>query len=272
MTAAEALGTLTRMARRAGLEQAARRLRDAADGLFLRLARPPLAVEVDGVRLRGFLRHRSFLAEVIRPGATYRELFAGLLRPGLTVVDAGAHVGLYALLAARGGAEVLAFEPDEYNLRALVFNAARSSGGIRIVAKALGDGRGRAPFYRSRATIGSSLFRREPSDVETTVEVTSLDEELRGVELESLLVKLNIEGAEPLALEGMRDTLDRCPDVTMFVEINPGVLARPRELVDRLVELGFDVSWIDLPTQCRVPLDPSAPLGKGHLFASRRER
>ena len=258
------------MARRVGLQPVVHLLRDAVDAPFVRAGRPPLAIELGGIKPRGFLRHRSALADLNRPGATYREVFERCLRPGMTVVDAGAHVGFYSLLATRAGAAVLAFEPDPYNLRALEHNLAGTH--ARIVPKALGDKPGRCAFYRSRVTIGSSLVRRDPTDVETSVEMTSLDHELAGAELESLLVKLNIEGGEPLALEGMLETLRRCRDVTMFVELNPPVLARPQELVDRLFELGFDISWIDCPTQTLVALDPSAPLGKGHLFASRSER
>jgi hypothetical protein len=121
-------------------------------------------------------------------------------------------------------------------------------------------------------TIGSSFARRDAADLETTVEVTSLDEELGGADLQALLVTLNIEGAELLALEGMRETLGRCPEVTMFVEVNPLVLVRPRELVERLGDLSFDLWCIDRVTQGLVPLDPSGPLEKGHLFASRSER
>jgi FkbM family methyltransferase len=265
----EALGTLTRAARRAGLEPALHGLRDALDAPLVRVGRPPLAVDVEGLVLRGFLRHRSALADIARPGTTYAGLFTRSLRPAMTVVDGGAHLGLYSLIAARAGARVLAFEPDPYNLRALMHNAATAR--IRIIPKALADGPGRASFYRNRTTIGSSLTRRGRSDIETTVELTSLDEELRGIELESLLVKLNIEGAELRALEGMQETLARCLDVTMFVEVNPEVLPRPQELVDRLQMLGFEVSWIDRATQELVPLDPSAPLAKGHLFAVRSE-
>ena len=246
------------------------RLRDVLDAPFVRAGHPPLAIDLGGVKPRGFLRHRSALADLNRPGTTYRRLFEASLRPGMLVVDAGAHVGFYSLLATRAGAPVVAFEPDPYNLRALEYNLAGTN--ARIVPKALGDRPGRHAFYRSRVTIGSSLVRRRPDDLETTVELTSLDAELRGLEPDSILVKLNIEGAELRAVEGMQETLARCADVTMFVEINPEVLPQPQDLVDRLRELGFDVSWIDRATQELGPLDPSAPLAKGHLFASRSER
>lgn len=246
------------------------RLRDALDAPFVRAGRSPLAVELDGVVVRGFLRHRSALADLGHAGSTYRGLFEASLRPGMLVVDGGAHVGFYSLLAGHAGLPVLAFEPDPYNLRALQHNLAGTT--ARIVPKALGDGPGRRAFYRSRGTIGSSFRRREPGDFETIVEVTSLDAELRVSDPDSLLVKLNIEGAERQALEGMRETLARCRDATMFVEVNPAVLPRPRDLVDELQELGFAVSWIDRATQKLVPVDPSGPLGKGHLFASRSVR
>ena len=246
------------------------RLRDVLDAPFVRTGRPPLGIDLDGVKPRGFLRHRSALADLNRPGTTYRRLFEASLRPGMLVIDAGAHLGFYSLLAARAGVAVVAFEPDPYNLRALEHNLAGTN--ARIVPKALGDKPGRCSFYRSSATIGSSLARRRPDDLETTIDLTSLDEELRGSEPDTLLVKLNIEGAELRALEGMLETLARCRDATVFVEVNPEVTERPEVLVDRLLTLGFDVSWIDRSTQELVALDASAPLAKGHLFASRSDR
>ena len=51
----------------------------------------------------GYLRHRSFLAEAMRPRADLcGTRSSGSLRPGMTVIDGGAQAGLYTLLAARG--------------------------------------------------------------------------------------------------------------------------------------------------------------------------
>ena len=41
---------------------------------------------------------------------------------GQTVIDVGAHVGRYSLLAAKCGARVIALEPDERNYRMLCAN------------------------------------------------------------------------------------------------------------------------------------------------------
>src|ERR687890_2276339 len=89
------LGSGARWARRAGLGAALRVVRDGLDRVFLGLRRPPLRAEVDGVSLRGYLRHRSFLAH-LATGAyetEYRRAFERALAPGVVVVDGGAHVG-----------------------------------------------------------------------------------------------------------------------------------------------------------------------------------
>ena len=257
-----AAATLARAARAVDLGNAFAATRDAADAVFLRAGRPPLSASIGGVRVRGYLRHRSFLDEAARPGTTYRELFVRTLRPGMTVVDGGAHLGLYTVLGARGvgpGGRVLAFEPDPYNLRALEANA-RELGNVVVSTKALAEGPGEATFHRSSGTIGSSLLARD----------TSIGAELEGAELRSLVIKLNVEGAEPRVLEGARETLTRCHDATLFVEVSPDLLGeQAAALVPQLEELGFDVFRITLADQSLRRILPGEPPAKGHLLARR---
>jgi FkbM family methyltransferase len=269
------LGAVAAGSRRAGARGAARRLARVGDSLFLAVGRAPLTAKIDGVSVSGYLRHRSFLAEAMRPRTTYSELFVRSLRPGMTVIDGGAHVGLYALLAARAvGADglILAFEPDRYNLAALRLNARRSGAkNIVVLPKALSNAPGTATFYETTSTIGSSLLQR-PDSRRHTVETTSVDAELDGRAITELLVKLNVEGAEPLVLEGMRETLARIRAATLFIEVNPPLLEAAGTDVGHLLAGleadGFEVSYIDLSTQTPVTLPE--PLRKGHLFVTRR--
>jgi FkbM family methyltransferase len=269
------LGRAARLARSVGLGGALRALRDGADSVFLGVDRPPLKASVDGVRVRGYLRHRSFLDEVVRPTTTYRSLFVRSLRPGMTVVDGGAHVGVYTVLASRGvGADgrVLAFEPDPYNFRALAFNASGRAN-VRLLPKALGEERRWAVFHESAGTIGSSLIPHGNLTGESVVEVTTIDAELTRRELGDLLVKLNVEGAEPLVLEGMKETLARCAHAVLFVEVAPALLGTEAQgIVGKLEELGFEVSRIDVAEQSLVRVDASTRLPKCHLFAERHRR
>jgi Met-10+ like-protein len=89
-----------------------------------------LTVQFDGFRLTGGLAERTLLlgaAEGGRESFTL-SLWAALTGPGVTALDVGAHIGIFALVAARGvgpGGRVWAIEPNpqafhylEHNLRA----------------------------------------------------------------------------------------------------------------------------------------------------------
>ena len=96
------LGRAARAARSAGLGRPLGALRDAIDAPLVRLGRPPLRARSNGIEVRGFLRHRSFLADVARPGAGgYQQLLAQTVRPGMTVIDGGAVVDTWRV-DARG--------------------------------------------------------------------------------------------------------------------------------------------------------------------------
>jgi FkbM family methyltransferase len=165
---------------------------------------------------------------------------------------------------------VLAFEPDRYNLAALRHNVARATN-VTVIPKALADRPGTVSFYETRGTIGSSIVARNNAR-RREVETTSVDVELAGRTFAALLVKLNIEGAELLALEGMHETLARgSGGVAILVEINPPLLAAAGSSGDAVVEWltaeRFTVERVDLPTQEPRPLE--RPLAKGHLLARR---
>ena len=272
------LGGIARGARAAGLGRPLGVVRDVCDAPFVKLGRPVLRGRIEGLAFRGHLRHRSFLASGARRESSYVGLFLRSLQPGLTVVDGGAHLGVYTVLAARAvgpDGHVLAFEPDPYNFGALAWNARRLAGGIPVLSpRALAAESGRASFHVSRGTLGSSLFARADTPRVTTVETTTLDHELRGLDLShGLLVKLNVEGAEGLVLDGMVETLSRAGDVTLFAEVHPALLAaagtNAAELFARLEALGFSIEWIPWSGSSAGPLAERAPDEPGHVLAVR---
>ena len=70
---------------------------------------------VDGFHMYGSTKHQLMLYWLLKGSYERytRKLFVRALEPGSRVLDVGAHIGLYALTAARAGAEsVLAFEPN----------------------------------------------------------------------------------------------------------------------------------------------------------------
>ena len=147
------------------------------------------------------------------------ELFTARVKPGMTVIDVGANIGYYTLLAAAGvgpQGRVHAFEPDaqsfemlEKNIGANWFDAI-----VRAYPLAAYDSKQHLEFHKLRAFQGSSsLFvpklvpepdaRREERPI---VETVALDDVVSGpVDL----MKIDAEGSEPFVLEGMRGIIER---------------------------------------------------------------
>ena len=125
---------------------------------------------------------------------------------------------------------------------------------VEIVPRALSDAEGVTTFYETRSTIGSSIIERDDAKAHR-VETTSVDALLAGRDVSALLVKLNIEGAEHLALRGMRETLALVDTVAILIEVDPPLLAAGGTDVDAMLDAlrsqGFAVAYVDLPTRNR---------------------
>ncbi len=227
------MGGFSSAMRRAGLKAPFEFFRSLLDSFFLSVNTPPLSLTMDGVRWNGFLRHRSFL-DTLSSGAyepATRRLFLEILAEADIFVDGGAHIGLFSLLAARFGRPdlpIFAVEPDPYNERALRYNIRRNGfSNIQVFPAALSDSDGMEPILISEGGISSSLLLGRSNIGKTKswiVRTLRMDSVLRDFPLHSLLLKLDVEGAEIMALKGMEESLRRAGRLAVICEINPSAL------------------------------------------------
>jgi FkbM family methyltransferase len=173
--------------------------------------------------------------------------FRQALAPGMTVVDVGAHIGCYTVLAApvigvRG--VVYAIEPCVDNRRLLMRNLHRRAlTNVIVLPNAAGRTTRRRPFYiAGSSTLHGFYGHPMAGATQTTIEVqeSPLDDLLHG----SIdVIKIDVEGAEIEVLEGGEQILRRSPEASLFVEWNPACLSAagydPAELPDRIAALGF---------------------------------
>lgn len=164
-----------------------------------------------GVRLRLDLREslqRDFLFGMIdrRELALVREH----LRGG-DFVDVGAHVGLYAITAARStGGRVLAFEPNPVARAQLADNVALNGVRVTVSGSAVGARPGSALLHvpASYDPSFSSLEGDRFAEGEPVrVEVTTVDAEVDRLGLQPTVVKVDVEGGELDVVAGMERTL-----------------------------------------------------------------
>ncbi|MBI1884963.1 MAG: FkbM family methyltransferase [Chloroflexi bacterium] len=235
------------------------------------LVSPPARVKVFGDQ-QLYLPKRaawepSYLKGVYEPGTT--ALFQQIVKPGMTVVDAGAHVGYFTLLAAslvgRAG-RVFAFEPEPGNFALLARNV--EANGYRNVVccqQALSDRPGRGELFLGRYSITHSLAGHSAGDGgrSVPVETTTLDDFLSRRGWPSVeVVKMDVEGWEPFALAGATRLLERCPGLKLVVEFTPSLILKagvdPAAFLQGLRDLGFEIRAID-DERGLMPLEMSPP-------------
>lgn len=203
-------------------------------GLVNRLLGKFLVVTVfDEIRLRlinplEYLQHSLLLSdEGFEPEVS--RVISRLLSPGMVVVDVGANLGLYTLLASmRVGpaGQVHSFEPAPVQFHHLSLNL-RLNRVSNVVANnmALADHRGTRTLYLSTGwNQGThSLGRAAESVSPCTVSCATLDDyaDERGLHRIDLM-KADVEGAELLVLSGARKTIDRLRPGLVLLEADEG--------------------------------------------------
>ena len=184
------------------------------------------------------------------------RLFQGLVKPGMVVVDIGAHIGIYTLYALRqlgGDGKIFSFEPTPRTFALLrdnvQVNGFLESGVVRFVQRAVSDRGGRAVFTTYGGNSGhNSLFAGEAEGEQIEVETVTLDEAL-AQEARVDVVKIDAEGAEPMIVRGMARILAGNPAIRILMEFAPGHLRRagidPLEWLEELTSLGLAVQRVD---------------------------
>ncbi|MCU1235127.1 MAG: methyltransferase FkbM family [Candidatus Solibacter sp.] len=183
-----------------------------------------------------------------------------VLKSGMTFVDVGANWGYFSLLAAckvgtRG--RVISLEPDPRMFATLAANIERNlMAQITAVPVAAADGRGSitlAGYDDHHWNRGISRIAAEGSPtggVSFQVDSSRVDDLLdeQGVDRVDLL-KMDIEGAEDLALSGMAEGLRRQRYRRVLLEVHPADLAlrgrTPDEVSGLLSGAGYRAFRVD---------------------------
>lgn len=136
------------------------------------------------------------------------------LREGDVFVDVGANLGYFSICAGlRVGpaGRVHAIEPAEENLALLKANVDLNGlSNVEIHGLAVSDRCGEAPLFRAEFNNGAhSLLQKDKLIPGEKVLVTTLDNLLQG-ERAPRLIKIDVQGAEPYVLRGMKSLLDNC--------------------------------------------------------------
>jgi FkbM family methyltransferase len=177
------------------------------------------------------------------------------LRRGDVVVDVGAHVGFFTLLAAKlvgPEGEVRAFEPVPANFDALELNLAMNGyTWVSPLRAAVSD----APGDLSLGLDEPRLVGASTADFSVGGELSSVTapavtlDDVLGADRRVRLLKIDAEGHEPHVLAGAARILESSPPEAILFEVNAKLLGRrgasAQEIFEPLAAHGYRLHGLD---------------------------
>jgi FkbM family methyltransferase len=249
-----------RIARRL-LGKAYRRYLASTYALKVKFRRPVLVWVNRKTRVR--LLAEGQIARYLHDGnyeGVERRLVSRYLKRGMTVIDIGANVGLYSLIAEKlvsPGGSVWAVEPslDSYDrlLRNLKLNKARLVTAVKVALSAKDDRsaillRETGHQDGERYLLPDGWKVESPADTEE-VPTISLDTLCKRRGIRSVdFIKMDVEGGEYEVLRGATETLTANPGMVMVFEHTREGCARagstPQAIAQLLAQHGFHLfAW-----------------------------
>lgn len=186
------------------------------------------------------------------------RVFRQVLAPGMSVLDIGANIGFYAMLAASivgPGGRVWAIEPNPNNVKFIL--ASKSKNGfeqLAIIQAAAGSSWESMCLFSdgSNGTV-EAISADDPSLIREPVLSLPLSALIGQKHID--VIKIDVEGAEGKVLRDLTEVL-RSSRPIIFAEFTPGALPvlsamSGEELLRFLIDVGYDISVLsETPIDC----------------------
>jgi len=150
------------------------------------------------------------------------------LPAGHSVIDVGAHIGYYSLMAAHrlrqvGAGLVFAFEPHPINFADLQRNQQLNNlSNLILIQKAVADQTTQMRLFSSPLS-GCHSLRQFPYHSDSyEVESITLDDFMVHYSTKISLLKIDVQGAELLTLRGAQQLLERDRPLVIYEEFEEG--------------------------------------------------
>jgi FkbM family methyltransferase len=209
--------------------------------------------------------------------ATELKWFRSFLTANTVFIDIGGNMGLYSFLAAsviRTG-EIHTFEPDPDHFSTLQKSKAASDISFLHLHPFAVSNENQDLFFDNSSLNGGD-FKLSKDHARLRVKAIRLDD-FWADQKPVHLIKMDIQGAELYALEGMTRIITQNPDLLIFAEFAPESMrqvgSHPDKLVDLLGSLGFHI--YEIKSQL-IPIPADAlrkmqPTGYKNILLARRK-
>lgn len=206
------------------------------------------------------------------------EILKKILKKGDVVLDIGSNIGYYTLIAADCVGEtgqVFAFEPDPSNFDLLQKNIrVNNYSNVTLVQKAVANENGSTKLFLSTFNNGDHrLYDSSEGRDSIIIDVVRLDDFFADFKRPINFIKIDIQGAEEKAFQGMKNLLQNNQELNMIVEFWPYGLnlfgTDPEIFLKNLNQYNFNVYHLDEETESLQPLNREALLA---MYTAKNER
>jgi FkbM family methyltransferase len=236
-----------------------------------------ILINVQGNKMYVNTDDRGVVPILLMDGAMEKydtELFKEMVKEGMIVVDIGANIGYYTLIAAKlvgKSGIVYAFEPEPITYELLCKNI-EVNGYTNVVPiqKAVSNENGKTKIWCDKVNFASPSFSRENvlifsednvlEDSFVEVETITLDEFMKNTvgNTKVDIMKVDAEGAEELIIDGAKQILES-NNLKIIMEFWPLGLRNlgtdPLELLCKLQEFRLKIRFINEVKQALEPIE-----------------
>jgi FkbM family methyltransferase len=185
------------------------------------------------------------------------------IRKGDVVVDIGANIGYYTLIFAKlvgPEGKVFAFEPDPVNFALLTKNIETNGyKNVEPVRKAVSNRTGVSRLYLSKSSAADHrIYDSKDGRKSIEIETVSLDDYFKSYKGKIDFIKMDIQGSEGAAIQGMPELLKNSR-LKMIMEYWPKAANKfgidPESLLRLVSESGFKFFELDEKTKTLKPIE-----------------
>jgi FkbM family methyltransferase len=194
----------------------------------------------NGFRISRFIRGFNFAGERMWRRFKIDEILGSDIPEA--ILDVGANIGEFSYFASikfSGLSKIISIEPDPVVLKCLEFNLWKTE--INIEPIAVSNKSAVLKFYLKPTSADSSFHIPSGDAVEIEVAARTLDSVIEKYNLSGpILVKMDCEGHEPEALEGLMRNKDKIKWISIDSGPERSGVSTTNEVISKLRQHGFE--------------------------------
>lgn len=169
------------------------------------------------------------------------KLLVQTIKPGFTCLDIGANFGYFSILMSELNGETgktFAIEPNPRIAKLLRSTRFVNGGKFEVIETALSDKKGEAILTVTEGELGGGTIKQnemKKDRSQVVVQTITLDELVKEKKIGIVdIVKIDVEGVEPMVFKGMQETIAANPQIQVIVEYSPSIYEDAKKFTDYL--------------------------------------